>query len=105
MNELQEKPKSKGFNFLYESKKLEEEMLDNIENLSPDWVSVKDRLPVTNSVVLCRVERDSSKKIFYYVLRKVKEDDCDWRTVDDNSEITYFVTITHWKEFSKMEDK
>lgn len=55
--------------------------------------------PNIGEIVLARLEWASGKEV-YAVLKYVDEDDCDWRTADDNSEIDYSVHVTHWRRFT-----
>ena len=38
----------------------------------------------------------SSGKTLPAVIKHVKEDDCSWRNVDDDSEISYFLDVIKW---------
>ena len=42
-----------------------------------------------NTIVLAVVQHYKSGNKKYAVLKKVDEDDCDWRTEDDNSELAH----------------
>jgi hypothetical protein len=73
----------------------------------PDWQKVdyqdESSLPALNTPVLCHITYDSKKlKPTYAVLKRVNEDDCDWRTVDDNSDLSFWVNVTHWKPFAAL---
>ncbi len=65
-------------------------------------VPVNERLPEIGVDVFVNMEWQSGKQI-KAGLKKVKEDDCDWRTSDDNSEISYSLTVKTWLE--KYENK
>lgn len=58
------------------------------------------RQPETSSVVMCKVRDQVLKTTGEYMLRK---GDCDWRTVEDNSEIDPNLEVLSWKE-DIMED-
>jgi len=63
-----------------------------------EWISVVCQLPAESSIVQCKIQHCSTKGTKEYLLVKVAEDDCAWRTADDNSEVDYSWTVTHWKE-------
>ncbi len=52
------------------------------------WISVKN-LPTTGTKVIAELQHWESKNLRYFELIKVNEDDCPWRTADDNSEVSY----------------
>lgn len=47
--------------------------------------------------MLCHVQHFQSKNIQEHLLNRVEEDDVDWRTADDNSELSYDWTVIKWK--------
>jgi hypothetical protein len=61
------------------------------------WTKVSVALPATGEVVLCRLQHYRTKSIQEHELKKVDQDDCAWRTADDNSEIDYNWTVTEWR--------
>lgn len=61
------------------------------------WISVKDKLPKTGKIVWCALQHWYTKNYRYAELKKVNEDDCEWRTADDNSEIANEWNVTHWQ--------
>ena len=60
------------------------------------WVNAKKKSPPTGSVVLCRLAHFKGKLTQETLMKKVDEDDCDWRTADDNSELNYDWHVSHW---------
>lgn len=60
------------------------------------WISVEEDLPPVGSEVIAKIVWDSGKEV-KAALRFVNEDDCAWRTLDDNSELSYFLRVTHWR--------
>ncbi len=55
--------------------------------------------PKTGKVYLCTVECTSGGGHTVLArLRKVNEDDCDWRTEDDNSELGNNWYVLSWQE-------
>lgn len=54
-------------------------------------------LPEYNVPVLCVVEHWKTKGTQEAELIFVKEDDCNWRTADDNSELSYDWNVIKWK--------
>jgi Protein of unknown function (DUF551). len=66
------------------------------------WVSVKERLPEVGVDVIATLEHWESKNKRRAALKRVKEDDCDWRTSDDNSEISYSFNVTHWMPLPEL---
>ena len=61
------------------------------------WISVKDSLPEVGINVWGALQHWHTKNYRYYELKRVDESDCNWRTSDDNSEISYDWTVTHWQ--------
>ena len=59
------------------------------------WIKVSDNKPDFGISVFVILEWTSGKRLFA-VLTRVKEDDCEWRTVDDGSEISYSLTVIKW---------
>lgn len=49
--------------------------------------------PKINQPVLCWRQWYDSRKMIVNVLKKVDEDDCDWRIADDNNEISYSINV------------
>lgn len=72
-------------------------LFDSGEIVPPEneWISVKDHLPEINEPVIAFIKWQSGKPVVA-VIKRVKEDDCEWRTVDDNSELSYYLDVTHW---------
>ena len=62
------------------------------------WVNPHERIPETGKPVLCKVRHFHTKNIQEHELVKVDESDCDWRTSDDNSELSYDWTVIEWKD-------
>lgn len=53
-------------------------------------------LPENGKRYLCKLQHYKTKQIIEYELIKVTEDDCEWRTADDNSEISYNWDVVQW---------
>lgn len=68
-----------------------------------DWIHVSHKhiLPEYQLAVLGALQHWNTKNYRYAEIKRVKESDCDWRTVDDNSEISYDWTVTHWMPLPK----
>lgn len=49
-----------------------------------------------NTTVLAVVEHWNSKGQRYAVLYAVDDDDCDWRTTDDDSELSHDWNVVSW---------
>lgn len=64
------------------------------------WIKTTERLPATGQEMRCRLEHWNSDKIVEERLVKVDEDDCAWRTADDNSEISYNWNVIEWEDTS-----
>jgi hypothetical protein len=62
------------------------------------WINTADRMPVTGQKMQCRLKHCFTGKIVEDRLVKVAEDDCSWRTADDNAEIDYSWDVTAWLE-------
>lgn len=62
------------------------------------WINSKDRMPVSEQTMLCRLKHFFTGKILEERLVKVDEDDCSWRTADDRSEISYSWDVVAWLE-------
>lgn len=60
-------------------------------------IKTSERLPDYGKPVFVMMEWESGKKVGAY-LKRVDEDDCDWRTVDDDSEISYSLNVIEWLE-------
>ena len=61
----------------------------------PEW-NEPPIYPEVGSLVVAIVEWFKSKKRVPVVLKFVKEDDCNWRTADDNSELDYSLSVVKW---------
>jgi len=59
------------------------------------WVKASEMLPDYDTPVFVKMKWESGKEIGAY-LKRVNEDDVAWRTVDDNSEISYSLTVIEW---------
>lgn len=53
-------------------------------------------LPPVGTHVLATLEHGHNKKKFLMELVRVDEGDCDWRTPDDNSEVSYDWDVVDW---------
>lgn len=60
------------------------------------WISVKDNMPDVGVPVWGALRHWHTKNYRYAEIKRVDESDCDFRTVDDNSEISYDWNVTHW---------
>ena len=69
-----------------------------------NWINIKIadgeylNAPSNDRPVLVKLQHFNSKEVRFAVLKKVDEDDCDWRTVDGNSEISYDWNVIRWCE-------
>lgn len=64
------------------------------------WVDASVRLPATGSVVSCRLRHCGSGNIQVHKLMKVDESDCDWRTADDQAELSYDWDVVCWEDIT-----
>ena len=55
------------------------------------------KYPELNKKVLASVQHFRSKNFIKAELIHVNESDCDWRTVDDNSELAYEWNVIAWE--------
>lgn len=55
------------------------------------------KMPTAGSIVIATIEHWYTKGQQEVELIHVKEDDCDWRTADDNSELDYNWNVVEWK--------
>lgn len=61
------------------------------------WINTLNRIPEVGRIVRCRIQHcENTDNIQEYALTKVDEDDCDWRTADDNSEVGYDWKVIEW---------
>lgn len=61
------------------------------------WVSTRSRFPEAGRTVMCIVKNHRTGKREQVSLKKVHEDDVDWRD-EDGDEISYDWSVTHWQE-------
>lgn len=83
---------AEGFGTTYEFVKGDEElMIPFIAELQKfvtnKWIDAKNKKPIGE--VLCQIQHLSTKGIVIEKLYRVKEDDVEWRTADDHSELSY----------------
>ena len=64
-------------------------------NEFPQWMPI-DTAPRDGTEIIISVQHWNTKGRRNVFVKFVDEDDCEWRTVDDNSEISYDWTPTHW---------
>jgi hypothetical protein len=60
------------------------------------WVPILNGYPELGVEVLGIVQHWNTKGKRIISIKKVNESDCEWRTADDNSEISYDWNVTHW---------
>jgi hypothetical protein len=72
-------------------------MLNPSHYLSNGWIDVKERTPDVGVFVRAILRGCSKGKIVEALLYHVDEDDCFWRTADDNSEVSYDWDVLFWK--------
>lgn len=58
---------------------------------------MKKKKPIAGKIYICILRHCTTRKIQYALLKRVKEDDCEWRTADDNSKITYEWNVESWE--------
>ena len=63
----------------------------------PRWIACYERTPDYGEKVLGALQHWETKNYRYYELKRVDESDCSWRTCDDNSEVSYDWTVTHYQ--------
>jgi len=61
-----------------------------------NWVKVGEEMPPLNAPVKCQLQHWHAKGIQEHELVHVAEDDCSWRTADDNSEVSHDYNVTAW---------
>jgi hypothetical protein len=64
------------------------------------WIKTGERLPMPGAEVQCRLKHAFTGNSQEHRLKCVDEDDCNWRTADDGSEIDYSWTVIEWFEDS-----
>lgn len=76
------------------------------ETRSPDsrLVSVEDRLPAEHIPVTCVLRHSATGAVRSCRLIYAVEDDLNWRTADDHSELSYEYDVTHWWESKEEEE-
>lgn len=67
------------------------------------WVNPHDKMPKVGQIVLCKVQHFHTNNIQEHELIHVDESDQDWRTADDNSELSYDWTVIAWKNTEQKE--
>jgi hypothetical protein len=78
-------------------------VVDVEEILSVLWKPIRaDRWPKPGRTILAILKRFESTSRIYAVLKVVDEDDCSFRTVDDNSELSHNYSVTHWIYLPKL---
>lgn len=65
------------------------ELITWIHCCAADGKYIKGSEPQTGSIVVAQVKHWHTGGCRFVVLKRVKESDCTWRTVDDNSELSY----------------
>lgn len=67
-----------------------------------DWTSVETfGVPPVGKPVVCLVQHFHTKSLKEVELIRVDETDQTWRTSDDNSELSYDWTVTHYRELQR----
>jgi len=56
----------------------------------------KKSFPRVGSFILAKLRHCTSRKIVLAELKRVNEDDCDFKTADDNSELAYEYNVIAW---------
>ena len=57
----------------------------------------EENMPPYDIAVLCVIQHWNTLGIRYAILKRVMEDDCTWRTTDDNSELSYDWSVILWQ--------
>jgi hypothetical protein len=60
--------------------------------------------PSTGASVKAKVQHWHTKNIRTETLKKVNEDDVEWRTADDNSELSYDWDVIEWFNDKKIKE-
>lgn len=60
------------------------------------WIKSNEKLPVADTVMMCKLQHATTNNVQEHLLRKVDEDDVAWRTADDNSEVSYDWSVVEW---------
>jgi len=60
---------------------------------------------IKDEIYQCNIEHYKTKKQIPIKLKYVNEDDCDWRTADDNSELDYSWNVIDYVMLNKEEAK
>ena len=61
------------------------------------WTSIKDSMPEVDKPIEAIVRFCGSGKEVTAELKRVDEDDCSWRTIGDNSELSYSCDVVKWR--------
>ena len=72
-------------------------MWTNIELKNGKYINT----PEVNTEVLAILKWCGSGKTLPAIIKHVKEDDVCWRTVDDNSELSYSLDVIKWMYIPK----
>lgn len=67
------------------------------DNGNKYWHDPLSRLPEDGAIVKALLQHADTKTIQQHKLRRVVEDDCEWRTADDNSAILYDWSVIAWQ--------
>lgn len=62
------------------------------------WIKTRERLPEVGRVVKCRLQHWNQESTQEHNLIRVDEGDCDWRTEDYHSEISFNWNVVEWEE-------
>ena len=63
-----------------------------------NWVSVSQRMPTFGEPVRAKIKHHTNGTLMDVALVRVDESDCTWRTLDDNSELSFNWSVVSWRE-------
>ena len=75
-----------------------QDFLDDFRKKMVRWKPITDKRPMVGDIEVVALQHWRTRAYRYAELKRVNESDCDWRTVDDNSEISHDWTPTHFLE-------
>jgi hypothetical protein len=62
------------------------------------WINIDNKKPRLKVPTVCVVQHWNTKRLRHALLKRVNEGDCNWRTVDDNSELSYNWNVIYWSK-------
>jgi hypothetical protein len=83
---------------------ISQKIIEEIEKMKDKWVSVNENPPLNKPVLVAMKWFSKPDDIVYAVLKYVEEDDHDWVTADDESEISHALYPVAWKRIEPIDN-